>query len=97
MAKKVVRDFEVTRAREYNGKKNHCIFFGLKLEVEGIDIFFNDLTIMEGKKGEFIAYPNRPYEKDGETKYASYYNLMLNDAEVKDIIKMVHDQLEEEE
>lgn len=100
MAKKsnVVREFEVTHARNWEDQKGNVItFFGLKLEVDGIAIYFNDLKILDSKKGKFIAYPSREYKVKKEIKYAPYYNLMLNEDEVADVIKMAEAKASEEE
>ena len=35
------------------------------------DFEINDCTHVEGAKGDFIGFPQRSYEKDGEKKYAS--------------------------
>ena len=35
------------------------------------DFEINDCTLVEGSKGDFVGLPQRRYEKDGETKYAS--------------------------
>ena len=35
------------------------------------DFEINDCTHVEGAKGDFIGFPQRSYEKDGEIKYAS--------------------------
>jgi len=31
----------------------------------------NDMSLVKGPKGDFVGFPQRSYEKDGETKYAS--------------------------
>ena len=31
----------------------------------------NDMSLVEGNKGDFIGFPQTSYEKDGEIKYAS--------------------------
>jgi len=35
------------------------------------DFEINDCALVEGDKGNFISFPQRSYEKDGETKYVS--------------------------
>lgn len=35
------------------------------------DFEINDCSLVEGTKGDFVGLPQRRYEKDGETKYAS--------------------------
>lgn len=38
-------------------------------------IALNDVTILEGKKGLFIAMPQKEFkDEDGETRYANIYN-----------------------
>ena len=35
------------------------------------DFEVNDCSLVEGGKGDFVSMPQRSYEKDGQTKYAS--------------------------
>ncbi len=35
------------------------------------DLEINDCVLVNGPKGKFIGFPQRSYEKDGETKYTS--------------------------
>lgn len=37
------------------------------LEMGEIEI--NSMTLVEGPKGNFVSFPQRSYQKDGETKY----------------------------
>jgi len=37
------------------------------LEMGEIEI--NGMTLVEGPKGNFVSFPQRSYQKDGETKY----------------------------
>ena len=39
--------------------------------LEAGEFEINDMSLVKGNKGDFIGFPQRSYEKDGETKYAS--------------------------
>lgn len=63
----------------------------MKLEVNGLDLVFYDLTVQEGKKGDFIATPSKK-GKDGN--FYSIYYLNLTYEEQIDIMKQVEGKLE---
>jgi DNA-binding cell septation regulator SpoVG len=87
-----MRDFEVVNARSWKDKNGkETVFFTMRLEVNGLDIVFYDLTVVEGKKGDFIATPSKK-GKDG--KYYSIYFLNLTDEEQADIMKQIEGKLE---
>lgn len=89
---KKMRDFEVVSARSWKGKDGkEVVFFTMKLEVNGTDLIFYDLTVQEGKKGDFIATPSKK-GKDG--KFYSIYYLNLTVEEQTDIIKQIEGMLE---
>lgn len=89
---KKMRDFEVTSARSWKDKKGkEVVFFTMKLEVNGLDLVFYDLTVQEGKKGDFIATPSKK-GKDGN--FYSIYYLNLTYEEQIDIMKQVEGKLE---
>lgn len=89
---KKMRDFEVVSARSWKGKGGkEVVFFTMKLEVNGLDLVFYDLTVQEGKKGDFIATPSKK-GKDG--KFYSIYYLNLTDEEQTDIMKQIEGKLE---
>lgn len=89
---KKMRDFEVVSARSWKGKDGkEVVFFTMKLEVNGLDLVFYDLTVQEGKKGDFIATPSKK-GKDG--KFYSIYYLNLTDEEQTDIMKQIEGKLE---
>lgn len=89
---KKMRDFEVVSARSWKGKDGkEVVFFTMKLEVNGLDLVFYDLTVQEGKKGDFIAVPSKK-GKDG--KFYSIYYLNLTDEEQTDIMKQIEGKLE---
>ena len=88
---KKMRDFEVVSARSWKGKDGkEVVFFTMRLEVNGLDIVFYDLTVVEGKKGDFIATPSKK-GKDG--KYYSIYYLNLTDEKQTDIMKQIEGKL----
>lgn len=38
------------------------------------DLYLSDCKLILGKNGQqFIAYPSKSYQKDGETKYSPYF------------------------
>lgn len=89
---KKMRDFEVVSARSWKSKDGkEVVFFTMKLEVNGLDLVFYDLTVQEGKKGDFIATPSKK-GKDG--KFYSIYYLNLTDEEQTDIMKQIEGKLE---
>lgn len=89
---KKMRDFEVVSARSWKDKNGkETVFFTMRLEVNGLDIVFYDLTVVEGKKGDFIATPSKK-GKDG--KFYSIYYLNLTDEEQTDIMKQIEGKLE---
>lgn len=87
-----MRDFEVVSARSWKDKNGkETVFFTMRLEVNDLDIVFYDLTVLEGKNGDFIAAPSKK-GKDG--KYYSIYYLNLTDEEQTDIMKQIEGKLE---
>lgn len=52
-----------------NPKGKVKAFASIILEQGALTI--NDIRVIDGKNGLFISLPTRPYEEDGETKYAT--------------------------
>lgn len=59
--------YEVKNWRKNTGRGKVKGWFTLVIG----DFEINDCSLVEGNKGDFIGLPQRQYEKDGETKYAS--------------------------
>ena len=59
--------YSVKNWRKNNGKGRTMGWFTLVAN----DLEINDMSLVEGDKGNFVGFPQRKYEKDGETKYAS--------------------------
>ena len=54
-----------------NPKGKVKAFASVNIPTEAGDISVNDIRVIDGKNGLFISLPTRPYEEDGETKYAT--------------------------
>ena len=52
-----------------NPKGKVKAFASITIEQGALTI--NDIRVIDGKNGLFISLPTRPYEEDGETKYAT--------------------------
>lgn len=85
-----VEEFEVRRAYEF---KNGNIAFDLNLN----GITFYGLTVVKGKKGDFISFPQRAVKIGKETYYYNYFWIHLDEDDQADIIEAVSEKLEEEE
>ncbi len=60
--------YEIKNWRENTGQSKVKGWFTLVIR----DFEINDLSLVEGDKGNFVSFPSRPYkDKDGEQKYAS--------------------------
>ena len=85
-----VEDFEIKRAYEF---KNGNIAFDMILN----GITFYGLTVVKGKKGDFISFPQRAVKSGKETNYYNYYWIPLDEDDQEDIINNVNDVLQDEE
>ena len=82
MAKsKVENEIEVKRASEIGKGKDKIVF--VDLIVNGVTIY--GCKIVDGKKGEFVAFPSRKSDKDG--KYYNYAWVDFSEEETEQIIK----------
>lgn len=79
-SKKIENDIEVKRAALVGKGKDKIIF--LDLVVNGVTIY--GCRIVDGKKGDFIAFPSKKNEKDG--KYYNHVWVELSDEETEQII-----------
>jgi len=59
--------YKVKKWRENTGQGVTKGWFTLVVN----DFEINDCSLVKGAKGDFIGFPSRSYEKDGETKYSS--------------------------
>lgn len=84
-----VEEFEVRRAYEF---KNGNIAFDLTLN----GITFYGLTVVKGKKGDFISFPQRAVKSGKETNYYNYFWIPLDEDDQADIIEAVSEKLEED-
>lgn len=81
-------DFKVT-ARETSDKQK-SIGMVANVQVDLVDdsgrivVRLYDGVLRQGSNGYFLASPQRPYEKDGETKYASYWRTFPEDRDSSD-------------
>jgi hypothetical protein len=71
-----MRDFEVVNARSWKDKNGkEVVFFTMRLEVNGLDIVFYDLTVQEGKKcsvGRGVIYRAANYHTVSGIQFFSY-------------------------
>lgn len=85
--KKIEHVIEVKRAVEIGKGKDKVVF---------IDLDVNDVTIygcriIEGKKGDFIAFPSKKSEKDG--KYYNHVWVEFSDEETEQIVNEAREML----
>lgn len=79
-----VESFEIRRAYEF---KNGNVSFDMELN----GIKFYSATVVKGKNGDFISWPQRRVEED----YFSYYWIPLDQEDIDKIIDAVYDKLDE--
>ena len=79
-----VESFKIKRAYEFN---NGNVSFDMELN----GIKFYSATVVKGKNGDFISWPQRKHEED----YFSYYWIPLDQEDIDKIIDAVYDKLDE--
>lgn len=79
-----VESFEIRRAYEF---KNGNVSFDMELN----GIKFYSATVVKGKNGDFISWPQRRVDED----YFSYYWIPLDQEDIDKIIDAVYDKLDE--
>ena len=76
---RVQHSYSVRRAKEFN---DGGIVFDLNVD----DITIYGCRVIQGKKGDFVAFPQR---KGGDGKYYSYVYLALTEEETQEILEKV--------
>lgn len=76
---RVPHSYSVRRVKEF---KDGGIVFDLNVD----DITIYGCRVIQGKKGDFIAFPQR---KGGDGKYYSHVYLALTDEEIQEILEKV--------
>jgi len=85
--------YEIKNWRKNNGRGVTKGWFTLKIN----DFEINDMSLVEGNKGDFIGFPQRKYaDKEGNDKYASIVFIpdkdrryAFNDWAIKELDKII--------
>lgn len=59
------------------------LLYKFDLEFEGWGLTIRECLLLNGSNGQWISYPSKQYEKDGEKKY---YNLVVFTSEMSEKI-----------
>ena len=87
MAKRTENTIEVKRANKVGKGKDSVVF--LDMVVNGVTIY--GCRIIEGKKGDFIAFPSHKSSKDD--KYYNHVWVDLSDEETEQIVNEAREMI----
>jgi DNA-binding cell septation regulator SpoVG len=64
---------EITKYQKMEGKGALLAYLSIKFSISGSpDFFINDMKLFQKNGRRWVGFPDKKYEKDGETKYAPY-------------------------
>ena len=90
--KAVDHEIKVERATAFKNNDN----IGFDVTINGVRV--NSCILVQGAKDgkeySFVSFPQRSYEKDGETKYFPYIQVKLSENDQKEIEKQIEAMLE---
>jgi DNA-binding cell septation regulator SpoVG len=80
---------EITKYQKTEGKGALLAYLSVKFSIPGgPDFFVNDMKLFQKDGRRWVGFPDKKYEKDGETKYAPYCGFVeRNDAFSASVVK----------